>query len=186
MRATCNFIPKINPANAGKRCVRSVGWRRIGDRPRRCGEKTSVHVQPQAEPGIIPVGAGKSSRRAKAWTRHGDHPRRCGEKFLCIGLGHEGLGSSRECGEKYNYELRTNGPLGSSPRVRGKVAISMSEIRTLRIIPAGAGRRIDLEAAERKCWDHPRGCGEKRGGRHRARTSRGSSPRVRGEAHMIR
>ena len=133
----------ITPAYAGKRCrspaFRSMPWdhprlcgksagtgSRSGaswDHPRMCGEKTttrSIHSRGTGSPprmrgkavpvaavavaaGITPACAGKSagtgSRSGASW----DHPRVCGEKLsVCTAL-------------KY--------PVGSPPRMRGKVFV---------------------------------------------------------------
>ena len=123
--------------------------------------KASVHVQPQAEPGIIPVGAGKSSGRPPQTPSPRDHPRGCGEKRPRTG----GAGRSA----------------GSSPRVRGEAARTAEEVDAARIIPAGAGRSSPPPSRPPAKRDHPRGCGEKGVALWTAFERWGSSPRVRGE-----
>ncbi len=123
--------------------------------------KASVHVQPQAEPGIIPVGAGKSRGIARNGRQGRDHPRGCGEKaFLPLWLALL---------------------LGSSPRVRGKVCENGVKDRHAGIIPAGAGKRPCPRRAAPSEGDHPRGCGEKPVCCRPRQPRWGSSPRVRGK-----
>ena len=112
--------------------------------------------------GIIPAGAGKSEDGDGVDIRPWDHPRGCGEK------------PEGDAGLVWVS--------GSSPRVRGKVGLSRSPRSTFGIIPAGAGKSFFAILPGRIDGDHPRGCGEKAARRTSARSSIGSSPRVRGKA----
>ena len=76
------------------------------------------------------------------------------------------------------------GKMGSSPRVRGEEGRCEEEEADVGIIPAGAGRRGTGQGLRPADGDHPRGCGEKRSRMLLMEMSRGSSPRVRGEARM--
>ena len=156
------------------------------DHPRGCGEKPADHRDPAALSGssprvrgedssfvivwsplgIIPAGAGRSSEVVAAAAAFGDHPRGCGEKPTCA----SGI-------------IRV---LGSSPRVRGEGVVNHGSVSSLGIIPAGAGRSTSSRRATPRFGDHPRGCGEKLRGRRGGGGLRGSSPRVRGEAHLHR
>ena len=114
--------------------------------------------------GIIPAGAGKRACTLTFSERMRDHPRGCGEKLL------------------HTFYPFARG--GSSPRVRGKV-FATNEVRgALRIIPAGAGKRARSTSPARLRWDHPRGCGEKCFRPPSARSTLGSSPRVRGKVAL--
>ena len=110
---------------------------------------------------IIPAGAGKrsSGRRRLAVCR--DHPRGCGEK-------------------PPRMPPRPPRP-GSSPRVRGKAPKSPSCRRSVRIIPAGAGKSALDTFIKGAFADHPRGCGEKSSCMGVPLYCLGSSPRVRGK-----
>ena len=114
--------------------------------------------------GIIPAGAGRRPSRLKTIRPRWDHPRGCGEKI-------------ERSGKRFSYT-------GSSPRVRGEVLVGFSPLPQKGIIPAGAGRSQELDAAFRLSRDHPRGCGEKPRIITRKLCSLGSSPRVRGEGPM--
>ena len=50
--------------------------------------------------------------------------------------------------------------LGSPPRMRGKHAVTSSEVISIRITPADAGKTALPNVFFRSGWDHPRGCGE--------------------------
>ena len=71
--------------------------------------------------------------------------------------------------------------LGSSPRVRGEAKVSGSRVMSIRIIPACAGKRRDVEVKAAAVGDHPRVCGEKAYVAYRSTNASGSSPRVRGK-----
>ena len=75
---------------------------------------------------------------------------------------------------------------GSPPRMRGKG----SRCRTLqhrhRITPAYAGKRERTGAWRWAGWDHPRVCGEKDDIQTVARGGKGSPPRMRGKAVLVR
>ena len=141
---TAEDISRITPAHAGKSQLvnawESLHW----DHPRACGEKppgSRVYIALLGSPprmrrkvlsttafhefdGITPAHAGKSSRSSLSGTFCWDHPRACGEKP-----------DSLRC--------RTY-PLGSPPRMRGKVSNNSRAICVSGITPAHAGKRVSL------------------------------------------
>ena len=110
---------------------------------------------------ITPAYAGKRARHADRRTVYRDHPRVCGEKR-----------SSRR------LERR---PLGSPPRMRGKVTEEQKRKYRIRITPAYAGKSFLDVNLKRDNADHPRVCGEKGCRDTATRKNRGSPPRVRGK-----
>ena len=50
--------------------------------------------------------------------------------------------------------------MGSPPRMRGKLGMTIEEAQAIRITPADAGKTQVYRAFGRKVEDHPRGCGE--------------------------
>ena len=132
----------ITPAYAGKRDLVISESGDIEDHPRVCGEKRRVRSwralllgsPPRmrgkdgvsgachSPPGITPAYAGKSVHRSGLHRTEGDHPRVCGEKIYPL--------------------LAIASPLGSPPRVRGKVC-DLTIIRVHHgITPAYAGKRL--------------------------------------------
>ena len=111
--------------------------------------------------GIIPACAGKSVPSAGGEVKEEDHPRVCGEKLEDLGA--EGLEQ------------------GSSPRVRGKVVGGLDDGADEGIIPACAGKRLNVFKFSVGLQDHPRVCGEKDAMRSDGVNGLGSSPRVRGK-----
>ena len=96
----------------------------------------------------------------RARTRIADHPRVCGE---------------RAPGSVW-HEL----DLGSSPRVRGTLALDMASADVNRIIPACAGNATRPGSSSSRVSDHPRVCGERTVSYASRSAAYGSSPRVRG------
>ena len=170
----------IIPAGAGstRGSSRITSARR--DHPRRCGEHASsplpaafawgsspqVRGAPDVVPGapavggIIPAGAGSTGSTRARRPRRWDHPRRCGEHALMLST------------------LPT--VLGSSPQVRGALAVLHGHDVAVGIIPAGAGSTPPPARGRDREGDHPRRCGE-----HPCRgrgdvPHPGSSPQVRG------
>ena len=71
--------------------------------------------------------------------------------------------------------------MGSSPRVRGKLLVPAMHCRTVRLIPARAGKTSTRESRSQRRRAHPRACGENWSEVAGARWRAGSSPRVRGK-----
>ena len=150
----------IIPAYAGNTTDVLGGVRVDGDHPRVCGEhltENEAHrVGEGSSPrmrgtpagyahhlhseGIIPAYAGNTQSPRRTQTRWRDHPRVCGEHSL--------NGNSTRAGA------------GSSPRMRGTLAVSVSTVLVFGIIPAYAGNTIDLRKRHSHGEDHPRVCGE--------------------------
>ena len=177
---------RIIPACAGR--SRRQGWRKrtAGDHPRVCGEKVFLRLLRCGLAGssprvrgevlgfffgpvglrIIPACAGRSWSARPSRRPRWDHPRVCGEKMS---------------GASATWMLS-----GSSPRVRGEVGLGSRAEVLDRIIPACAGRSSRRDPASVRHWDHPRVCGEKVPTGPRPTFWVGSSPRVRGEAALVR
>ena len=72
-------------------------------------------------------------------------------------------------------------PPGSSPRVRGKHALSAADGVLIRLIPACAGKTMGTTCLATRSRAHPRVCGENPDLVEEFRSEGGSSPRVRGK-----
>ena len=70
--------------------------------------------------------------------------------------------------------------MGSSPRMRGTLMVTVLKIMERGIIPAYAGNTGDVRSVFIPLWDHPRVCGEHQASSQSASNTRGSSPRMRG------
>ena len=110
---------------------------------------------------IIPARAGQTVSTCIFAITDSDHPRACGANTqTLIGL---------------------TGESGSSPRVRGKLALLRVHAAGGRIIPARAGQTIGRLKAPSWTTDHPRACGANWTPGAARRNDHGSSPRVRGK-----
>ena len=170
----------IIPADAGSTRARSCGCRQSQDHPRGCGEHIVLPLffglqygsSPRmrgAQIGfaasnhtrrIIPADAGSTVRESIHQCAIRDHPRGCGEHVFA--------------------DDPKSGLRGSSPRMRGALAVPLPLPAVARIIPADAGSTMSYYLSAHSHEDHPRGCGE-----HVLRDSiktgaQGSSPRMRG------
>ena len=97
---------------------------------------------------------------------------------------HCGEDHPRVCGEQKSRLEKDLDGIGSPPRVRGTVRRHPAHKTVYRITPACAGNRWSWWKYRRKCWDHPRVCGEQHMGRRRATAYQGSPPRVRGTGDL--
>ena len=151
---------RIIPADAGSTVAstRRSGW--YTDHPRGCGEHIDHSVRHQVIEGssprmrgapisirarssvyrIIPADVGSTGKHGILVLALEDHPRGCGE--------HDHYGSVEPVTE------------GSSPRMRGALAMALAERNGGRIIPADAGSTCPVAGKCSRLWDHPRGCGE--------------------------
>ena len=111
--------------------------------------------------GITPAYAGKSAVKSLLCHRVGDHPRVCGEKHRLLRL-------------EFDH-------WGSPPRMRGKGAHSIHQLRNRGITPAYAGKSSFIHSSLRYGRDHPRVCGEKHPLRGCCYSRQGSPPRMRGK-----
>ena len=131
-----------------------------GSPPRVRGKGVNLLVFPFKN-GITPACAGKSRDKANLTAAPWDHPRVCGEKHM--------------------IENSSEIPLGSPPRVRGKVFDPCPIDCTSRITPACAGKRSLPSEKRNPVGDHPRVCGEKLYVIPVNVLHLGSPPRVRGK-----
>ena len=150
------------------------------DHPRVCGEHTpetpltdeelgsSPRVRgtqmppgpPKPQPRIIPACAGNTEAAVDDEIVSRDHP--------------------RVCGEHAEHDPIVSAVRGSSPRVRGTPTAMMCVSPMMGIIPACAGNTSRMRSRVQAPRDHPRVCGEHKGGQSFDCRQQGSSPRVRG------
>ena len=140
-RVQCRFLPaEDHPRVCGEHSARqNCQWIKGGSSPRMRGTQTLVHRSEQGR-GIIPAYAGNTSSSFRPYEYEKDHPRVCGEH---IGRT-EGVASV----------------IGSSPRMRGTLASTLTALPCLGIIPAYAGNTFAGVERLFDGWDHPRVCGE--------------------------
>ena len=172
---------RITPAYAGKRSSSHGLKVCVKDHPRLRGEKENQYHPIEALQGsppltrgkdylccrrnrstrITPAYAGKSLRGGQAPVFTEDHPRLRGEKL--------------ETAIKFVWDQ------GSPPLTRGKDSSLFSDLKTLRITPAYAGKRSGRIHCHMLCKDHPRLRGEKLSLPSLSKIILGSPPLTRGK-----
>ena len=133
---------------------------KAGSPPRVRGKRRPLRARPRSAR-ITPACAGKTKASASSGRASTDHPRVCGENFVFLCLYSE--------------------PLGSPPRVRGKLLGFELQLLGVRITPACAGKTIEYLLLHANPPDHPRVCGENFGSPPPLWKRAGSPPRVRGK-----
>ena len=108
-------------------------------------------------------------------------PAYAGKRTLSVWRSAFTLDHPRVCGEKPLSKWGQDGPLGSPPRMRGKVLLILRVVFLDRITPAHAGKRSEAELASEGIKDHPRACGEKNVPEVVFLPVGGSPPRMRGK-----
>ena len=91
------------------------------------------------------------------------------------------LAHPRACGENRNFAIEVSLHQGSSPRVRGKRYFPFEEWPEQGLIPARAGKTVQVHGVSWPGPAHPRACGENLAAAASSRPRAGSSPRVRGK-----
>ena len=178
-------IYRITPACAGKTMLMLSKRRAYTDHPRVCGENYASFTNlmlPDGSPPrvrgklfpllasvrqirITPACAGKTSSICPPIPCTPDHPRVCGENSFDSALIKE--------------------PVGSPPRVRGKLYPDTPGRQRPRITPACAGKTARMADLAARTADHPRVCGENAETLLSCLTSYGSPPRVRGKLLIL-
>ena len=108
-------------------------------------------------------------------------PARAGKTAWCGLVEARTTAHPRACGENADDDAGDDAVDGSSPRVRGKRLGGGMRWRSLRLIPARAGKTWGWRRGRRRGGAHPRACGENPPGATEGRRPTGSSPRVRGK-----
>ena len=158
---SCHAAPRAHPRVCGENhASTSSRSRETGSSPRVRG-KQMRHYRRQLEGRLIPACAGKTAQ----WSSHGGFCR----------------AHPRVCGENANWTRLQMNPIGSSPRVRGKLTKLDSLKRTSGLIPACAGKTLIAAQIQGFPGAHPRVCGENVRSVSVRSPFSGSSPRVRGK-----
>ena len=113
-------LRRDHPRVCGENLGRSCPWNDISGSPPRVRGKQHSRLMLIRLLGITPACAGKTRPMWRTDTEFGDHPRVCGENGMEVCL-----------------EVR---PVGSPPRVRGKLPLKHVKIRRPGITPACAGK----------------------------------------------
>ena len=170
----------IIPAYAGSTRPTSTARCSPRDHPRVCGE----HIKNQRDAG---EGEGSSPRMRGALgenrrirSTHGFIPAYAGSTRLAARFHRTNGVHPRVCGEHGQDAQEAGGGRGSSPRMRGALALREDPVLQRGFIPAYAGSTCSRRHTSCRCKVHPRVCGEHILLVIPALTWVGSSPRMRG------
>ena len=164
-KTTCSWsprrTPRDHPRSRGENFVTvGVTLGGVGSSPLTRG-KQGLRLTLGGNRGIIPAHAGKTRGRMRASRGSRDHPRSRGENA------------------KQMRVLTKAG--GSSPLTRGKHPRRRRGPERPGIIPAHAGKTMNIDTRVGPLGDHPRSRGENAPARRGVRPSHGSSPLTRGK-----
>ena len=169
------------PARAGKTPTTSRPAFPRQAHPRACGENSKNVANAAASCGSSPRVRGKPSHVRVPPRGTGLIPARAGKTFFTDAEDGVAGAHPRACGENVTITEPTVGPVGSSPRVRGKRGRREGPGRPRGLIPARAGKTRGEGVPKRMHRAHPRACGENCRPRGCRPPRGGSSPRVRGK-----
>ena len=131
--------------------------------------------------GSSPRVRGKHRRRICACEKNGLIPARAGKTAGHRAASHWSTAHPRACGENDPASCRSAPSAGSSPRVRGKLAVVAGVAANGGLIPARAGKTTPTHPSTAAVAAHPRACGENQLLFDPFGDPGGSSPRVRGK-----
>ena len=177
----CDFCRRITPAYAGKRVSIRQAVVNSRDHPRVCGEKQRGVKDMKAAGGSPPRMRGKAEQQQSPVHLQRITPAYAGKSSLRGSRACSGRDHPRVCGEKNTVFLRSECPLGSPPRMRGKDQHQCDGCGDKGITPAYAGKRVLAGYGREAREDHPRVCGEKLFCLILHNLSGGSPPRMRGK-----
>ena len=179
-RTPHGILARIIPAYAGNTDVWSRRATVSRDHPRVCGEHGRQTRGSNCVTGSSPRMRGTLCRQHHGSRHAGIIPAYAGNTlkwFPTAGL----LGDHpRVCGEHLRFSTRAHIRQGSSPRMRGTLALSVVSLPSAGIIPAYAGNTSFSEFYNTVDRDHPRVCGEHINANTTQLNIQGSSPRMRG------
>ena len=172
---------RITPAHAGKSPERRILQRPARDHPRPCGEKAHSRTSALAGRGSPPPMRGKEAADKVEPIRPRITPAHAGKSLQTCALVEYRKDHPRPCGEKHGVPSFLFTHLGSPPPMRGKVFKYASEIFSVGITPAHAGKSFIALRCLNPWEDHPRPCGEKTVCSGKMSAVGGSPPPMRGK-----
>ena len=174
------------PARAGKTATRRARTCDPTAHPRACGENSDqagAHLRPY---GSSPRVRGKRYSSRLSTSHGGLIPARAGKTLPSKRGRIEATAHPRACGENLPATSSMGVPMGSSPRVRGKLVGEDEYVGGGRLIPARAGKTTCRAQLSSMVQAHPRACGENSAVSRVDTLNNGSSPRVRGKPRRQR
>ena len=133
----------ITPAYAGKSPAEYLQGCRRQDHPRLCGEKQTNCIKQIFDRGSPPPMRGKDRRKSRQGEDVRITPAYAGKRSLFPVRNFDRRDHPRLCGEKHSLRHTHCTELGSPPPMRGKGLYESALVRSARITPAYAGKRVE-------------------------------------------
>ena len=169
------------PAHAGKTVLYRIRTYPNWAHPRACGENPEGQGRCARLWGSSPRMRGKHSHLRPLGFLTRLIPAHAGKTSRVQSLKPSGRAHPRACGENTETRAGARGEMGSSPRMRGKLAGCMLHRQSRGLIPAHAGKTRPRSGPVCAGRAHPRACGENGRGLCVVAEHAGSSPRMRGK-----
>ena len=179
-------VSRLIPAHAGKTTAHEVKTAQKQAHPRSRGENLVGHVDRGRPEGSSPLTRGKHTGRVHPESLTGLIPAHAGKTPLACGYGGMYTAHPRSRGENIIEAADPISPLGSSPLTRGKRTTRDADGRTVRLIPAHAGKTARKMPAGSRPAAHPRSRGENTLWEDMRVAVAGSSPLTRGKRGHVR
>ncbi len=175
-----NAHRRFIPAHAGNTTASSAWpiWAAV--HPRACGEHPVSNRQFPHRTGSSPRMRGTRVTERINLNIFRFIPAHAGNTDLKPEINRQAAVHPRACGEHSAGAIKRRWKYGSSPRMRGTLAIPIRTADGGRFIPAHAGNTLTAARARSARTVHPRACGEHGAEKPVRRALRGSSPRMRG------
>ena len=148
------------PARAGKTPTPPSPAPSSWAHPRACGENVVWEGVGMRAPGSSPRVRGKPGPGLQEAARGGLIPARAGKTSISFAAPRCPPAHPRACGENMQQSAGAVESVGSSPRVRGKLAVGGAQVVDDGLIPARAGKTTRAATPKPGCAAHPRACGE--------------------------
>ena len=127
---------------------------------------------------------GKQPHHTSEYYRFGNIPAYAGKTFVRQSRPLARSEHPRVCGENMGFRVRESRPVGTSPRMRGKLPQQHAGRNPRRNIPAYAGKTQGSNTSGQAPKEHPRVCGENMVASPGRQRGTGTSPRMRGK-HLL-
>ena len=148
------------PAYAGKTRAQPGRMAHTQEHPRVCGENSHTQTTALTSHGTSPRMRGKQGLIEQVQRALRNIPAYAGKTLSCRGRDQPQPEHPRVCGENPTYHYSSADGLGTSPRMRGKLFLTLLPIRNIRNIPAYAGKTHRDGTPMILEPEHPRVCGE--------------------------
>ena len=172
---------RLIPAHAGKTLSRLDGSHTLPAHPRSRGENAISRPSIISRCGSSPLTRGKLQWLDSQKWSVGLIPAHAGKTPSTIRTAAPRTAHPRSRGENQTRALPRRWCWGSSPLTRGKRASDRRKRRSLRLIPAHAGKTLSRPLILSPPWAHPRSRGENTVEMPCQMVSQGSSPLTRGK-----